>query len=571
MKFFANLNIAKKMAILTAIAAISLGIVGLTGYYYLDQSNRAIEEMYRDELMAVKYINDARPQNRASQADILELIINSDPERKKDLVNDLNVRSEAFDKDIAALEKSNRNATQQKSIEKLKKTVGLLRNKQAAAIALAMDNKVAEASQFYLQECVPLISASNTELQELSKAVEKDADDAFQQSKVNGTAAATLLSALVLVSLLLIIIVGWGIARAVSNPLRLVVATVSEVAGGNLAVRPLAFRSHDETGQVAIAIDTMVVNLRKLIHQVADTAEQVAASAEELTASADQSAQVADQIAQSITDVASRAEDQHKATDATSSSVQQMSAAVQQVATNTNNVATTSIQATEAAVSGDRQVTTAVNQMVSIEQAVSQSAGVVQILGDRSKEIGQIVDTISGIAAQTNLLALNAAIEAARAGDAGRGFAVVAEEVRKLAEQSQVASKQIGELLGTIQFDTDRAVAAMNHGTQEVKVGTEVVVAAGQAFRDIVGYVNQVSSQTSEISAAMLQMAAGSQQVVSAIRDIDRASKETSAETQTVSAATQEQSATMEEIASASQVLARLAQDMQTAVQEFTV
>ena len=183
--------------------------------------------------------------------------------------------------------------------------------------------------------------------------------------------------------------------------------------------------------------------------------------------------------------------------------------------------------------------------MGQIEQTVTRSSSVVAKLGERSKEIGQIVDTISGIAGQTNLLALNAAIEAARAGEQGRGFAVVAEEVRKLAEQSQGAAKQIAGLIGEIRNDTDSAVVAMNEGTKEVRIGTEVVNNAGQSFRDIYTSVSDVTGQVREISAAIEQMAAGSQQIVSSVKEIDVISKDTSAQAQTVSAATEEQSASM--------------------------
>ena len=213
----------------------------------------------------------------------------------------------------------------------------------------------------------------------------------------------------------------------------------------------------------------------------------------------------------------------------------------------------------------------AVVQMAHIEQTVIASAQVVAKLGDRSKEIGQIVDTISGIAGQTNLLALNAAIEAARAGEQGRGFAVVAEEVRKLAEQSQEAAKQIATLIGEIQSETDQAVVAMNNGTREVKLGAEVVNASGQSFQEITGLVMQVSGQVKEISAAIEQMASGSQQIVESVKQIDELSKTASGEAQTVSAATEEQSASMEEIASSSQALANLAQNLRQAVSKFQI
>ena len=192
-------------------------------------------------------------------------------------------------------------------------------------------------------------------------------------------------------------------------------------------------------------------------------------------------------------------------------------------------------------------------------------------MGERPKEIGQIVVTISGIAEQTNLLALNAAIEAARAGEQGRGFAVVAEEVRKLAEQSQVATKQIASLIGEIQGDTDQAVLAMGNGTREVKLGADVVNAAGQAFQEIAGLVTQVSDQVKEISLTIDQMALGSQQIVSSVNQINSLSKKVTGEAQMVSAATEEQSASMEEIASYSMSLATLAQNLQDSASKFRV
>ncbi|HWQ61140.1 MAG TPA: methyl-accepting chemotaxis protein, partial [Negativicutes bacterium] len=290
---------------------------------------------------------------------------------------------------------------------------------------------------------------------------------------------------------------------------------------------------------------------------------------EELTASSEQAAQAANQIAASITTVAAGAEEQLTAAGDASSVVEEMSAGIQQIAASAQQVSAQSAQAAGKAREGDKSVANAITQMDQIQNTVNTSAKVVAKLGERSKEIGQIVDTISGIAGQTNLLALNAAIEAARAGEAGRGFAVVAEEVRKLAEQSQEAAKKIAELIGEIQGDTDKAVVAMDDGTREVKTGAEVVQKAGAAFREIADLVTVVSGQVKEISVSIQQMATGSQQIVGAVQKIDDLGKKSAGEAQGVSAAAEEQLASMEEIASSSQSLAKLAQDLQTAVATF--
>lgn len=361
------------------------------------------------------------------------------------------------------------------------------------------------------------------------------------------------------------------IARAFAKPIALIRDECLLLSQGDLRQREITVSSEDEIGQLAKGFQEMRIKLHELIFKVHSQSEQLAASSEQLTASAEQSAQAANQVAESISEVANGAERQVTTINKTTAVVEEMSAGIQQVATNTNLVAGKSAQAADKAKEGGTSLEKAVSQMTQIEHTVNSSAQVVTKLGERSKEIGQIVDTISGIAGQTNLLALNAAIEAARAGEQGRGFAVVAEEVRKLAEQSQNAAKEIATLISEIQGDTDTAVIAMSEGTHEVKIGTEVVTTARHAFGEIATLVQEVSDQVKEISTAIEQMASGSQQIVSSVKEIDGLSKNAAGEAQTVSAATEEQSASMEEISSSSQSLAKLAQDLQEAVSKFRV
>lgn len=372
------------------------------------------------------------------------------------------------------------------------------------------------------------------------------------------------------ISAILGITIGFFGARAIAKPVQTLAEVARKVADGNLR-QSIEVKRTDEIGQLEQAFSDMTRDLRTMVHNIQDNAQRVAASSEELTASAEQSAQATNQVAASVTDVARGTEQQVSAVNEASAVIEQMSAGIQQVAASAGLVAEVADKTATAAHTGGKSVETAINQMSHIDETVSNSALVVAKLGERSKEIGQIVGTISGIAGQTNLLALNAAIEAARAGEQGRGFAVVAEEVRKLAEQSQEAAKQIADLIGEIQDDTDKAVNAMGDGTREVKIGTEVVNTAGEAFKEIMTLVTQVSSQVKEITAAIQQMAGGSEQIVASSRAIEKISKENAGQTQTVSAATEEQSASMEEIAAASQGLAKMAQDLQDIISGFKV
>ena len=438
-------------------------------------------------------------------------------------------------------------------------------------VPLKKAGKDADALQLNQSEVAPAAKLLGEKMEEYKIYRQDFLKGVFSRTIDNAAATRNAVILSMILSVLVGILIGIFAARSIVRPVKTIVAYLEEVAAGNLSDRRHGITSKDEIGQLADEVVKMTHNLRNLIRQINSNAEQLAASSEELTASAEQSAQASNQVAVSMTEVAAGANAQlASATDA-SAVVEEMSAGIEQIAANAGLVAGQSEQAREKAKDGGTAVDKAVQQMSRIEQTVNSSAAVVAKLGERSKEIGQIVDAIAGIAGQTNLLALNAAIEAARAGEQGRGFAVVAEEVRKLAEQSEEAAQKISGLIGEIQTDTDKAVEAMSNGTREVKTGAEVVNAAGDSFREIAALVAEVSDQIKQMSSAIEQMATGSQQIVGSVKKIDDLSKKSAEEAETVSAATEEQLASMEEITTSSRALATLAQELQTAVSKFRI
>ncbi len=392
------------------------------------------------------------------------------------------------------------------------------------------------------------------------KAEEKNKD---LQRSIAVTAGIALLG------ILLAAVMAQIISKKIATPISLVADGVQQVANGNLAGPNLPVTTEDEIGQLTASFNAMKHSLRNLIQETAESSEQLIAASEELFATSEQAAQASAQVATSTTAVAQGADNQVHSVQKTASVVEEMSNQIEQIALKVSTMSDTSEKTARSAHSGGEVLKVAIGQMNSIEQTVSGSAAVVAKLGTRSQEIGQIVDTIAGIAGQTNLLALNAAIEAARAGEQGRGFAVVAEEVRKLAEQSQEAAKQIADLIQEIQSDTGKAVNAMDLGTKEVKTGAEVVAGTGKAFQEISDMVKEVSSHVHELSHTVQHLAEGGLTISNAMASVEEISRNASMETQTVSAATEQQAASMHEIAAASRSLSQLAERLQASVIQF--
>lgn len=343
---------------------------------------------------------------------------------------------------------------------------------------------------------------------------------------------------------------------------------VTRAAAGDLTVEAVKERD-DSIGELVDGINNMTSNLRDLVREiqntsgaVATTSQDLASSAEEMNASTQQVSSAIQQISKGAQSQASQVEDSAKVT-------KEMSDSVDEVVKRAEASVKSSMEANESVDVGRKTVEETVSKMTEIQKVVVDSAGVIKNLGDRSKEISEIVDVITNITDQTNLLALNAAIEAARAGEQGRGFAVVADEVKNLAEDSRDAAKRISKMINEIQNVIEKAVTSMNEGTKEVEGGMEMVRKTDATFQTIAQANQKVNSEIEAISAASQQQMSGTEMVAKSIDSIASIAEETASASVESASATEELTASMEEMTSRAQELSEMAFALQNSAIRF--
>lgn len=352
--------------------------------------------------------------------------------------------------------------------------------------------------------------------------------------------ATVVMAGLAFAGMILALVLGIFISRGITRPLAGGVEVAKRLADGDLTVEVTVDRN-DEIGHLMQAMKTMVQSLRDLITRTVDISAGIASASNQLQSTAQQIATGAEEVAAQTNTVATASEE--------------MSATSIDIARNCATAADASQSSADAANSGAIVVQETITGMNVIAERVRETSETIEALGTRSEEIGNIVGTIEDIADQTNLLALNAAIEAARAGEQGRGFAVVADEVRALAERTTKATKEIGAMIKAIQNETKVAVKAMEEGVTEVEKGASSSLKSGQALKEILDRIHEVSLQVSQIATAAEEQTATTNEVTTNVHQI------TEVVHQTARGA--------DETAGAAAQLAIQAQDLQNLVSRF--
>jgi len=540
-----NLKMNKKLLLSPLIVMVSLAVFGVVSYVGLMSQQSAIKEIFNTRFSAYQASAKVLADMQNVHANVYKVISWSNANFDAKKIDDLAKRQiTAIDQSNVSVGKSLRSANANTKQQKLYQiaTDQLGGYKQAVLRVIDMvsaDFSLATTMMMAADDKFQVLNKTLQDLLSLENKLSKESYDFSQKSFIR---VLIISIAVMAIAIALSLAISIFMAKLILRPINKTIEVIEGISQGDLTKR-IDIHATDEIGEMSRHFNVFVDKLHETITKVANSSSDVSSAAATLDSAAEQMAAGVEQAATQVNSVATASEE--------------MSTTSSEIAQNCVMVAKSSEKANASAVTGEGIIQETISVMTRINERVKQSAGIIKKLGTRSEQIGEVVGLINEIADQTNLLALNAAIEAARAGEHGRGFAVVADEVRKLAERTTEATKEIGDTIEAMQSETKNAVVSMKEGEDEVEQGAKEASKSGDALKDILKQVNTVTTEINQIAVASEEQTATTNEIATNIQQISEVMQDTAKRIQ--------------ENAGASAQLANLSKELQGLVGQFRV
>lgn len=405
---------------------------------------------------------------------------------------------------------------------------------------------------------------------EMNKLLEKNNANQIALLKKENNTSLIVFIVLTVFSVVLTLSFGIFLFYSIKRSTNAINRSILDIAqaGGDLT-RRVKVKSKDEFSEIAGSTNVLIASIADLVRRVRELTVNVSASGQELMASSDETALTIQSIADSTSEIAVGSDQTLRSMTAAIQKMNSLEEATRYLNNDAQSVKEATDHMIEATKKGGVSVQHSSNVMLSIEETMANTTQTVESLGTKSNEITSIIKTITAIAEQTNLLALNAAIEAARAGEHGRGFAVVADEVRKLAEQSQKAAKEVTGIVTSIQSEVTSIVKQNHEGVESVIRGVEVANETNASLDQIMNQTNETISIIDKMVKQIEETLNFSQEVAASFIEVTQIAENTASNTETSAAAAEQGSAAMQEINASAVELSNQADELSKVVNEF--
>lgn len=520
----------------------SLASSSVLGILLEDKTNlqKSVDELAKEEDMAFVVIVDAKNQifaeNKKTEVFTQKEILNNVANANGEIVKVLSGRREKFYEFIVPIVTTER-----------KKTI------EDESLLMEESNVSSEQTDKKIGNAVVLMSARSIAL------------------KVGKMMVTNFILMLIIVGVCIFITL-YFLSSTITTPLKNITdVAIIAAEKGDLTQLAKELKTNDEMGSLILAFNKMLGSLGTIVVEVKNASDRVNILAQGLSSSTEQMNASTQEVSFTIQQITKGVTTQAKRTEETTKIIEKMTDSVKQVSFSASEGVRASQENAGLAKDGVANSRQAVDKNNLITSAANEIVTVVGKLGERSQEIGRIVEVITTIADQTNLLALNAAIEAARAGEAGRGFAVVAEEVKRLAESSAQAAEQIGGLVRSIQSETSQAVASVKTASREVEEGSIIIEKVREALDKILKAAEHTAVQVGQIATAADVQLSSVDEVSRAIIEVANIANESASSVERTSSFVEEMTASMEEMSASAQELANMATNLQENVKKFKV